>query len=115
MENQLATQHCRPLPPGTPPLPWPEVRALLESLDPGWRVVDGPCLGREFHSRDYGRLLRLTGGVGDLAQAEDHHPDLELVWGRLLVSVSTHSIGGLSQNDFVLAARIDLLARESSF
>jgi hypothetical protein len=91
--------------PGVCSSPW--TRAGVSWTVPAWGAsstpgtTDGCCDWRA--------------GVGDLAQAEDHHPDLELVWGRLSVSVSTHSIGGLSRNDFVLAARIDLLARESSF
>jgi 4a-hydroxytetrahydrobiopterin dehydratase len=110
MGTPLAEQHCRPLPKGTPPLAGPELEPLFAELDRGWRVASGPMLVRRFASRDYARLVSLAAQIGALAEEQDHHPGMELAWGRLDVALSTHSIGGLSQNDFVLAARIDRLA-----
>jgi|SRR5690349_21179040 len=115
METPLAERHCRPLPRGTAPVGGPALDLLLGRLDAGWRVVSGPLLARRFASPDYPRLVALAARIGALAQAEDHHPDLALGYGALDVAVSTHSIGGLSENDFILAAKIDLLARETSF
>ena len=111
----LAAQHCRNLGPETPPLEGPALAELLARIDPAWRVESGPLLVRRFTSKDYPRLAALATRIALLAQAEDHHPDLALGYGTLEVALTTHSVGGLSQNDFVLAARIDFLARESDF
>ncbi len=107
--------HCRPLPRGSAPLLGPALEQLRAELQPDWRVAAGPCLVRHFESRDYPVLLKLVAQIGALAQAEDHHPEMELAFGRLEVSISTHSIGGLSMNDFVLAAGIDRIAAETRF
>lgn len=109
MEQPLAEQHCRPLGKETPPLLGAELSPLLAQLDPAWRVRAGPELVRRFSSPEYPRLVALLARIGELAQEQDHHPELELAWGRLDVALSTHSIGGLSKNDFILAARIDRL------
>ncbi len=111
----LVEQHCRPLARGTAPLVGPALDELRAELHSAWRVLDGPCLARRFESRDYPGLLKLVSGIGALAQAEDHHPEMELAYGGLWVSISTHSIGGLSLNDFVLAAKIDRIAAETRF
>ena len=107
--------HCRPLARGSAPLVGPRLEELRAELHPDWRVAAGPCLARRFESRDYPGLLKLLAQIGSLAQAEDHHTEMELAWGRLEVAISTHSIGGLSMNDFVLAAGIDRIAAETRF
>ncbi|HTF89099.1 MAG TPA: 4a-hydroxytetrahydrobiopterin dehydratase [Planctomycetota bacterium] len=112
---KLAEQHCRALGKETPPLAGPELGTLLAQIEPAWRIHSGPLLVRRIESKQYPQLVALAGRIGALAQAEDHHPDMELGYGKLEVALSTHSVGGLSMNDFVLAARIDQLARESSF
>ncbi len=115
MNPPLADQHCRPLGSVTAPLAGNAVDELLAELHSAWRVLHGPLLTRRFESRDYPRLVALVSLIGALAQAEDHHPEMELAWGRLDVSIWTHSIGGLSKNDFVLAAGIDRIAAETRF
>ena len=106
----LSQEHCTPLPPGTPPLAAADQAALLAQLDPAWRIVDGHHLQREYRLPDFARGLALVDAIGALAQAEDHHPELLLAWGRVEVRLWTHSVGGPSRNDFILAARIDELA-----
>lgn len=101
--------------PGSPVLCGAALAALLAQVDGGWRVCSGPRLRRRFHSADYPALLALVARIGTLAQSHDHHPDLALSWGCLEISVWTHSIGGLSENDFVLAAGIDRIAAGSGF
>jgi 4a-hydroxytetrahydrobiopterin dehydratase len=110
MSPALVDDSCRPLPRGTPPLEGRDVELLLAELHAGWRVQSGPELARTFRSNDYPSLVRLAAGIGALAERSDHHPELALAFGRLDVALSTHSIGGLSRNDFVLAAGIDRLA-----
>ncbi|HUR29454.1 MAG TPA: 4a-hydroxytetrahydrobiopterin dehydratase [Planctomycetota bacterium] len=111
----LAAQHCRHLGKETPPLAGPALALHLSQLDPAWRIDSGPLLVRRFTSEEYPRLVELAARIGALAQAEDHHPDMNLGYGKLEVALTTHSVGGLSLNDFVLAARIDGLARGSGF
>lgn len=111
----LADRRCSAMKPGSAALAGNALTALLAQVDRGWRVHSGPRLVRDFRSTDYARLLSLTARIGDLAQFHDHHPELELAWGCLEVRVWTHSIGGLSENDFVLAAGIDRIAAGSGF
>jgi len=115
MEAPLFERHCRPLGRETAPLAGAGLQELLARVDPAWRVASGPVLVRRIAAQDYPRLVALAARIGALAQAEDHHPELALGWGKLEIALSTHSIGGLSENDFILAAKIDRLARETSF
>jgi 4a-hydroxytetrahydrobiopterin dehydratase len=105
----LAREHCQVCRPGTPPLSHFEVEELADAIAPAWRVND-ERLQREFSFRDFNGAFGLATRIALLAEAEGHHPDLEIGWGRLVVSLTTHAIGGLSRNDFVLAAKIDRLA-----
>jgi len=85
-----------------------QAESLLASV-PGWRVAekDGVLrLVREFAFEDFRSAMAFAVNVGDLAEAEDHHPDLHVSWGRLVVETWTHAIGGLHRNDFILAAKI---------
>lgn len=117
MEKQvaLADQPCPHLPPGTPALVGDGVLALLAQVERSWHVRAGPRLARRFSSQDYLALVALGARIGALAQSQDHHPQLNLRWGVLEVEVWTHSVGGLSLNDFVLAAGIDRIAVETGF
>ena len=106
----LADEHCTPLPAGTPCLTEAQWQALLGQIDPAWRVIDGHHLERRWRLPDFGSGLALVNRIGALAEAQDHHPDLLLGWGRVELTLWTHSVGGLSRNDFILAAHIDRLA-----
>jgi 4a-hydroxytetrahydrobiopterin dehydratase len=95
------------------PLPAPPVRldeataaALLAQLPSQWHLT-GEVLGRAFELPDYASGVRLVVAIGRLAEAMNHHPDLHLQWGRVTLSVSTHDVDGLSELDFILAARIE--------
>ena len=101
----LLQQHCRPL--SGPPLA-PDERPPLLAQVPGWAVVDG-VLQREFSFADYTATIAFVNAVAALAEREDHHPDLLVTWGRCTVRWHTHSVGGLSLNDFICAAHVDAL------
>lgn len=108
----LNRAHCVPCRGGVPPLTADEIRELSPQV-PGWRIVerDGVSrIEREFTFPDFRSAMAFAVRVGELADAEDHHPDLHVAWGRVRVETWTHKIRGLHRNDFVLAAKIDELA-----
>lgn len=83
---------------------------LRKQLHRDWKVVDEHHLERTFRFPDFRQALAFTNRVGELAEAEQHHPDLHLGWGKVTMQVWTHKIDGLSDNDFILAAKTDALA-----
>ena len=105
----LKDRHCKALKAGTPALDPDAVQALLAQV-PGWELsFDGRNLKRLFSFDSYGRGLLFVNTVGWIAQNEQHHPDIELGYKKVLVSFSTHSVGGLSDNDFICAAKVSAL------
>ncbi len=108
----LASKSCIPCRAGSPPLPAAEQARLLQQLDDGWTVAEGHHLEAEFRFRNFSDALGFVNQIGTIAEEEGHHPDLELSWGRVGVKVLTHSIDGLTESDFVLAAKIDRLREE---
>ncbi|MCU1262616.1 MAG: pterin-4-alpha-carbinolamine dehydratase [Bryobacterales bacterium] len=102
----LAQQHCVPCKGGVPALKGDDVRALAQQI-PGWQVVEEHHLTGEYKFPDFAQALSFVNRVGAIAEAEGHHPDLELAWGRVGVKIWTHKIDGLTESDFVLAAKID--------
>lgn len=108
----LADRRCVPCDAGTPPLSDDTVAELLAEL-PGWKLDAEGRLSKTFEYDGFTPGVRLVDMIAEVAEAEGHHPDLCLGWGSLTASLITHSIGGLSENDFVLAAKIDRLARDA--
>ena len=109
MEN-LTQRHCEPCRGGTPPLRGEAIARLQRELDREWQVVDEHHLERTFRFADFRGALAFTNRLGELAEAEQHHPDIHLSWGKVIVDLWTHKIDGLSENDFILAAKADALA-----
>ncbi|MGO8686925.1 MAG: 4a-hydroxytetrahydrobiopterin dehydratase [Candidatus Dormibacteria bacterium] len=106
--SALAREHCQGCTASTPRVEGEELGRLLAALGPEWRV-EGARLTRRFRFPDFARAFGRATQVALLAEAEGHHPDMTVGWGRLEIELTTHAIGGLSRNDFVLAARIDAL------
>jgi 4a-hydroxytetrahydrobiopterin dehydratase len=106
----LAEKKCRPCEGGVPPLAPEKVRLLLPNV-PQWRLAaDGKSIRREWRVKDFANALDFFQRIGQIAEAEDHHPDLHLTGYRnVAIELSTHALGGLSENDFILAAKIDQL------
>ena len=109
--SDLASKQCVPCRGGVPPLEGSELDRLLAELNGeggGWRVVDGHHLEKEYRFPDFRQALDFVDRVGELAEEQGHHPDLHLESYRNLRAVlSTHAAGGLTLNDFILAAKID--------
>ncbi len=103
----LAEQRCVPCRGGVPALQGEELEALHRRLGGGWQVVDGHHLSKSFQLDDFAQALALVDRLGAIAEEQGHHPDLHLSWGRVRVEIWTHKIHGLTESDFVLAARFD--------
>jgi 4a-hydroxytetrahydrobiopterin dehydratase len=105
--SSLAGKHCVPCRGGVPPLEPDETRKLLDELRGGWRVVDNHHLEKSYPFEDFKKALGFTNAVGEIAEAEGHHPDVFLSYGRVELSIWTHKIDGLTESDFILAAKAD--------
>jgi len=110
VRGELEAKHCQPCEGGLAPLSAQQVRNFLQAL-PEWMLAeDGRRIRRGWRVKDFAEALAFFGRIGAVAEAEDHHPDLHLTGYRnVVVEISTHALGGLSENDFILAARIDSL------
>jgi 4a-hydroxytetrahydrobiopterin dehydratase len=106
----LRDRKCKAVPPGTPPLDPDAANSLLGQIDPAWSIgTDGHSLHRAFSFEDFHRTMGFANAVAWIANAEDHHPDIELGYNYCRVEFSTHTVGGLSDNDFICAAKVDAL------
>jgi 4a-hydroxytetrahydrobiopterin dehydratase len=105
--NELRQKRCVSCESGVPALPADRIRALLGSV-PEWKLVDGKRIRRDWRVRDFAEAMAFFSEVADIAETEDHHPDLHLVGYRnVTIEIWTHAVGGLTENDFILAAKID--------
>jgi 4a-hydroxytetrahydrobiopterin dehydratase len=107
----LAAKQCVPCKRGALPLAGPDLARLAAELDGGWRVVAGHQLEKEYLFTDFREALAFTNRVGELAEAQGHHPDIYLAWGKVKLTLWTHKVNGLTESDFVFAAKADQLAR----
>ena len=109
--TSLTEKHCKPCEGGVPALTRAAAEAQRAQLAAGWELAaDGKSLTRAFKFVDFYRTMSFVNALAHVANLEDHHPDLEVGYNYCRVRYSTHSIGGLSENDFICAAKIDLIA-----
>lgn len=106
--GSLTHRNCVPCRGGVPPLTGEAIRSLLQQVD-AWNAVQDHHLLKRFRFKNFRTALDFVNEVGELSEREWHHPDLVLAWGRVEVKIYTHKIDGLSDNDFILAAKIDRL------
>lgn len=104
--NDLTKRRCTPCEGGTPKLEGEELERYAAML-PSWSVVEGSRIEKEYRFPDFVQALAFVNRLGEAAEAEGHHPDVFLAWGKVKVTLWTHAIGGLSENDFILAAKAD--------
>ena len=105
--SELANQECVPCKGGVPPLRDDEAQVLLAQLAEGWSVVQGHHLEKLYTIHHIQAALDFTNRVGALAQDQGHHPDVYLAWGKVRLTIWTHKIDGLTQSDFIFAAKAD--------
>ena len=115
--SELAAKACIPCRGGVPPLRDDEIAPLLKQLSPSWRVAerDDPKKGTvkyltaAYPFADFAQAMTAAQRIGEMAEEQQHHPDLHVAWGRLGVDIWTHKIGGLTESDFIFAAKCDAL------
>ena len=108
--SALAEKECVPCKGGVPPLEGNDLVRLAEQLKGGWRVVNEHHLEKEYRFKNFREALDFTNRVGELAEAQGHHPDIYLAWGQVKLTLWTHKNDGLTESDFIMAAKIDQLA-----
>jgi 4a-hydroxytetrahydrobiopterin dehydratase len=107
MDN-LASRECVPCRGGVPPMKGDEIKKFAEQLK-GWDVVEDHHLRKIYEFKDFREALAFVNRVGQLAEEQGHHPDISFGWGRAEITIWTHKIDGLTESDFILAAKIDKL------
>ena len=105
----LADKECVPCKGGVAKLEGVELSNFAKDLGGGWRVINDHHLEKEYKFKDFREALKFTNKVGELAESQGHHPDIYLAWGKVKLTIWTHKIDGLTESDFVLAAKADRL------
>ncbi|GAC1499224.1 MAG: 4a-hydroxytetrahydrobiopterin dehydratase [Vulcanimicrobiaceae bacterium] len=116
--KSLAERECIPCKGGVAPLTRAQLDPLLTQLDPSWTVLERESakhgssllLSRAFRFADFTTAMAFANRVAEMAESQHHHPDLHVAWGKAVVEIWTHKIGGLTESDFVFAAKCDALA-----
>lgn len=107
--DNLTARHCKPCTSGMPPLPQAEAVILLQQLD-GWTLGE-KSLSKTFEFKNYYQVMAFVNAVAWMTHREDHHPDMAIGYNKCRIEYSTHAVGGLSENDFICAAKVDALFR----
>jgi 4a-hydroxytetrahydrobiopterin dehydratase len=106
--SELSSKQCVPCRGGVPPLAGEEIQRLLDQLK-GWEVVMQHHLKKNYGFSNFAEALKFVNRVGELAEEQGHHPDICFGWGKVEITIWTHKIDGLTESDFILAAKIDAL------
>ena len=109
MSSELAKKECKPCQGGTPPLKGEVLKKMLNALGGGWQVLNEQKLEKEYKFPDFAQALKFVNQVGEVAEKQNHHPDIYLAWGKVKLTLWTHKIDGLTESDFVFAAKVDQL------
>ena len=103
----LADRHCVPCKGGVPPLKGEALLSLYRQLGSGWNLIEEKRIEKEYTFKNFKDALQFTNEIGKIAEAEGHHPDIHLGWGKVKLLIWTHKIGGLTESDFIIAAKCD--------
>ncbi|HXC35240.1 MAG TPA: 4a-hydroxytetrahydrobiopterin dehydratase [Candidatus Acidoferrales bacterium] len=109
MTSHLAKKECKPCDGGTPALKGDALKQMQNQLNGGWKLLNEQRLEKEFKFPDFRHALEFVNRVGDIAEEQNHHPDIYFTWGQARIQIWTHKINGLTESDFVLAAKIEEL------
>lgn len=105
--SNLQEKHCIPCEVGGKPLTHQEIQTLLSQINSEWNVLDDKKIAREFSFKNFKEAMVFVNTIADIAEAEQHHPDMHIFYNKVNVELWTHAVGGLSENDFIVAAKID--------
>jgi 4a-hydroxytetrahydrobiopterin dehydratase len=105
----LIDKHCKPCEGGVPPLSQEEVTRLSSELKLEWNVTEGKKISHLFKFKDFVQAIAFVNAIVPLAEQEGHHPDIQISYNKVTIDLWTHAIGGLSENDFILASKIEAL------
>ena len=105
--TDLAKKTCIPCRGGVPPLKGAQLEDLQDKLKNDWKIINEHHLEKEYSFKNFREALDFTVKVGELAENQDHHPDIFLTWGKVKVTIWTHKIDGLTESDFIFAAKTD--------
>ncbi|MBS0604109.1 MAG: 4a-hydroxytetrahydrobiopterin dehydratase [Verrucomicrobia bacterium] len=105
--KELAKKTCTPCAAGIAPMKGDALKEWELQLGEGWAIVEEHHLEKEYRFKNFLQALEFTNDIGKIAEAEGHHPEITLSWGKVKVMIWTHKIGGLAANDFILAAKCD--------
>ena len=109
--NELRQQNCKPLKGKENAVAAAKAHEMIKEL-PGWELSDeGDLIEKTYKFPDFAKALAFVNEVGAIAERENHHPDIELGWGKVVLKFSTHDVGGLSMNDFISAAKVEAVAK----
>lgn len=109
MVGDLAKKECIPCKGGMLPLKGNDLTSLLKRLETGWQLVQEHHLEKEYKFENFALALEFTNKVGNFAETIGHHPDINLSWGKVSLTIWTHKVDGLTENDFIFAAKADQL------
>lgn len=106
--SDLSKKKCVPCEGNVPPLIPEKAQEMMVELNPDWMLIDGAhLLARSFRFKDFAKTMEFVNKIAKIAEEQGHHPDLTITYGAVTVELMTHSVGGLSENDFILASKID--------
>lgn len=103
----FTSKKCIPCEGGTKPLTKGKIEEYLSVINPAWEVVDDLKLKRKFKFHNFKKAIEFVNKLADLAESEGHHPDIEINYNKVTLELTTHAIGGLSENDFIMAAKTE--------
>jgi 4a-hydroxytetrahydrobiopterin dehydratase len=109
MASELAKLECKACEGGTPPLKGDALKLMHSKLGGDWNIIGGQKLEKQFKFPDFRHALEFVNRVGEIAEQQNHHPDIFFTWGQARIQIWTHSVQGLTENDFILAAKISEL------
>ena len=112
--SDLASKECVPCKGGTPPLSGSSLQSLARDLGADWRVHDGHHLEKDYRFDDFRSAMDFAIRVGELAEEQGHHPDMHIAWGTVRLTVWTHKVDGLTESDFIFAAKADKQLRPTT-
>ena len=104
---ELKEKKWKPCEGGTPPLKSQDIKNYLKKLDTNWEVIDNTQIRQTYKFKNFREALDFANKVGEIAEEEQHHPDLHVYYGKVTIDLATHAIGGLSENDFIVASKIE--------